>query len=345
MRLILSFDVLLIINQSVTSPPTVYILSASTFHTLWTLSSASLAAFSPVSSVSLAGQTPPIDQPPKPPPTPVFALSGRLLAYASPSPHQSRRISTSSAGSGPSLSSTSSSPFGFTQSELGNAAIKVGGSMLSGMKFLGGIAYEAAKNRIAESGGVSPSPGTRFFSRSAPTDERAFSNTTSDGRPEGKDKDKDKVVAPHTNPTIESGYYVTVLDLSPLLEVDDKPVKIAEFVTSRSQSVAKLAFSKDGCSLISVPENGQVTRVFRIRPQRAEGDSKAGDGVRLYDLRRGRTSVLVESLESTRDGRWVAIGTRNRTVHVFPTNPFGGRPDVVGHLQGKVKNTEELVSH
>lgn len=325
-------------------PPTVHIFSASTFHTLWTLSSASLATFSPVSNVSLAAQTTPIEQPPKPPPAPVFALSQRLLAYASPSPHQPRRVSTSSTGSGPSLSSTSSSPFGFTQNDLGNAALKVGGTVLSGMKFLGGIAYEAAKNRIADAGGsnVTP-PGARFFSRSAPTDERPFSTTSPVIKSE-----KDKVISPHTNPVVDSGYYVTVLDLKGLLDGADMPIKVSEFKTSRSQPVAYLAFSKDGCKLVSVPENGQVVRVFAICPRRAEGDGtedrKAGDGVRLYDLRRGRTSVLVEGVDSARDGRWVAIATRNRTVHVFPTNPFGGRPDVGGHLQGKVRNIDELVS-
>ncbi|KAF9445816.1 hypothetical protein P691DRAFT_784691 [Macrolepiota fuliginosa MF-IS2] len=341
---------------STTLPPTLLIFSASTFHTLWTLSSASLATFSPVSNVSLAPQGSPIDQqqPPAPSSIPVFALSNRLLAYASPSPQQSsRRVSTSSAGSGPSLSLSSvpSSPFGgFSQSDLGNAAIKVGGSVLSGMKFLGGIAYEAAKNRIVEGSTASPTGNGKFFSRSAPTDERPFSMTTSTTTTTTtmEQKQEDNVVAPHTNPVVDSGYYVTVVDLKDLLERRDKPAKIAEFKTSRSQPVAQLAFTKDGCKLVTVPENGQVTRVFMIRPRRAvvgDGDEKVGDGVRLYDLRRGRTSVFVEGVDSARDGRWVAIATRNRTVHVFPTNPFGGRPDVLGHLQGKVKNVDELQPH
>jgi hypothetical protein len=170
-----------------------------------------------------------------------------------------------------------------------------------------------------------------------------------DGRRSGE-HDKDKVVTPHTTPVIESGYHVTVLDLQSLLLRDHQavdspppPTKVAEFLTSKSQQVVKLAFSKDGCSLISVPENGLVVRVFQIRHTRS-GDDRPSDSVRLYDLRWGRTSVSVEGLEGSRDGRWVAIGSRNRTVHVFSTNPFGGRPDVARHLQGKVKNVDELVS-
>ncbi|KAF5344506.1 hypothetical protein D9756_011356 [Leucocoprinus leucothites] len=329
-----------------TSPSTVHILSASTFHTLWTLDSASLATSTtqPVLYLSTQPFTP-IDQPSKPPPAPVIALSGRLLAYASPSPRQSRRISStsSSTGSGPSATSISSSPFRpGSGGDLGNAAIKVVSR---------GIAYEAAKNKIAEASGgpanaPSPIARTRFFSKSAPTDERAFSSSSFISK---EDSDKDKIVTPHTNPVLESGYYVTVVDLQPLLQ-DAKPVKVAEFITSRSQPITRLAFSPDGCKLISVPENGQVTRVFSLRPRRsaAEGEDeerKVGDGVRMYNLRRGRTSGVVESLDCGRDGRWVAIGTKNRTVHVFPVNPFWGRPDMAGHLSGKVKNVDELQTH
>jgi hypothetical protein len=87
---------------------------------------------------------------------------------------------------------------GMMQADVGHAALKVGESMFSGMKFLGGMALEAAKSRVAGggagSGGVggtpegrvgghghtrsssrsgearirSGSPGGRFVSRSAP---------------------------------------------------------------------------------------------------------------------------------------------------------------------------------
>jgi len=175
----------------------------------------------------------------------VFALSHRLLAYASPSPSSpsspsllgigassnvsskaNRRHSSSSAGSigqqsVGTHSSLSSSPFGLggaglgitkitgmTQADVGHAALKVGESMFTGMKFLGGMALEAAKSRVAGSGagsgGVggtregrvggyghtrssshagearirSRSPGGKYVSRSAPD---------SDGMASGRD--------------------------------------------------------------------------------------------------------------------------------------------------------------
>lgn len=123
-------------------------------------------------------------------PHPVFALSHRLLAYASPSPASSsshslgvgasanasskakRRLSSSSAGStsqqsGGTPLSLSSSPFGLggaglgitkmtgmTQADVGQAALKVVESVFSGMKFLGGMALDAAKSRVTGKGRV-----------------------------------------------------------------------------------------------------------------------------------------------------------------------------------------------
>ncbi|TFK70484.1 hypothetical protein BDN72DRAFT_856888 [Pluteus cervinus] len=60
----------------------------------------------------------------------------------------------------------------------------------------------------------------------------------------------------------------------------------------------------------------------------------------VYDLKRGRTSGVVEGVGWAKDGRWVAIGTRNRTVHVFSVNPYGGPPDVASHVEGRVRNVE-----
>jgi hypothetical protein len=64
----------------------------------------------------------------------------------------------------------------------------------------------------------------------------------------------------------------------------------------------------------------------------------------MYDLRRGRTSAVVENLDWAADGRWVAVATQKRTVHIFATNPYGGQPDGPSHVKGKVCNSPKLVS-
>jgi hypothetical protein len=44
-----------------------------------------------------------------------------------------------------------------------------------------------------------------------------------------------------------------------------------------------------------------------------------------------------------RDGRWTELETRNRTVHVFAVNPYGGPPDVKSHLEARVRIVELVV--
>ena len=102
---------------------------------------------------------------PQPQPQPVFALSHRLLAYASPAPLPHPR-------------SPREKPPGMgvkTSTELGVAALRIGGSLLSGVRAVGGRAYEAARAAVeGASAGAERTTGAagagagRFFSRSAP---------------------------------------------------------------------------------------------------------------------------------------------------------------------------------
>jgi hypothetical protein len=348
-------------------------------------------------------------------PYPVFALSHRLLAYASPSPWSSsplhvpsshkRLSSTSSTPSNPiSSSSSSSSPFALggsigmvgkvtnmTQAELGLAALKVGETVLGGMKLLGGMAYDAAKSKVSGGGGDvgrvgRGEGGGRFVSRSAPDTvaendedaaqnfrERRFSNASSSSAYHVT------TVTPSTKSSVSAsgGYYITVVDLSPLLVSVGKstevapnavsPIKIDEFMSSRSQPIAGLQFSGDGTSLAVAQRDGYVVKMFKIRPiasvvlssgifsgskldsneaemrKRWSGHFTSSNAVQMYTLRRGRTSAVVEGVDCSKDGRWFAIGTRNRTVHVFPVNPYGGKADIASHLEGRVRNVDAIV--
>lgn len=64
----------------------------------------------------------------------------------------------------------------------------------------------------------------------------------------------------------------------------------------------------------------------------------------MYDLRRGRTNAIIDGVDVAPDGRWVAMSSRNRTIHVYATNPYGGKTDERSHTGGKVVNCKELVS-
>ncbi|RDB23101.1 hypothetical protein Hypma_009950 [Hypsizygus marmoreus] len=242
----------------------------------------------------------------------IYALSHRLLAYAStttststpsaipPGSHsQQASISTSSSPGGAGPRNTMGLLMGSgvvglpsTQAELGTAALRVGGSVLSGMRTLGGLAFSAARSRVggAGGGGEGSTSGRggggsgvgRFFSRSAPEGvvagagwgrgreaeererERRYSNTSSSSGTGGTGP----VYRHHANPTSEGGYFVTVIDLAPLACAPhaSSPTIVAEFMVLKDKQITRLAFSSDGCTLIVVPRDGHTLQTFQIRP-------------------------------------------------------------------------------
>jgi hypothetical protein len=176
------------------------------------------------------------------------------------------------------------------QAELGHTALKVGGSVLTGMLTLGGMALSTAKNRVASSGsgpvpGVSRETGVgvaRFFSRNAPLDGVAgVSGRTEEGRRERRYSSTSSGVSAspgaasagvaHTLMgvhTPEGGCWVTVVNLAPLLSRREsgvkEPEKIAEFLVSKDKQVVGLWFSSDGCAVVVVPRDGQVEQMYQL---------------------------------------------------------------------------------
>jgi hypothetical protein len=146
------------------------------------------------------------------------------------------------------------------------------------------------------------------------------------------------------------------------------PTKIDEFNASRSQTLADLRFSPDGTSLAVFTGYGHSVKMFKLHPTSsvllsthstalddAGLGSAAGSGgfgigdvdrksaTPVYDLYRGHTTAVVEGFDWANDGRWAAVGTRNRTVHVFAVNPYGGPADVRSHIEARVRNVELVV--
>ena len=241
---------------------------------------------------------------------PVYALHGRLLAYACPAPLVSS--AAHDGGVGP----TKVVP---AEVDVGAVAMKVGGTVLSGIKTLGGLAYRYGAQQIQkdETGpGNSIGKGLgNFFSKSAPAAAASMSGIL----PE-----------PHR----EAGSFVRVVDLGK--ELMTTPTIVSDFKVSPSdsQALSRMMWSADGTELLIVPKDGHTARVFGFPLPKP-----------LYSLKRGRTSAVVEGMAWANDGRWIAIGTRKGTIHVFPTNPYGGKPDgSQGHLHGRVVGMNEVVS-
>lgn len=165
---------------------------------------------------------------------PVFALSHRFLAYACRIPHditpgrQQTNAPVRAEGVG-------------TQPDLGAVAMRVGGTVLSGMRALSGRALTAARARISDTLTTVPS---KPLSRSAPEQETLRNESES---------------GPH------HGGHVTVLDLASLVR-PSRPEVIVEFLASKHQPISALRFSADGSALVVVPGDGQTVKVFQVRP-------------------------------------------------------------------------------
>lgn len=278
-----------------------------------------------------------------------------------------------------------------SQAELGNAALKVGGTVLSGLWSAGRGAYSAARTKMAGEGGAS-SPTTptsvdprvqaaggglagMWFSKSAPAaSQRAYADDggrvvslNEDATARAREEGMEPMMSTSSASDKPAGSFVTIVDLQSLLalrgkdDTETKPETLAEFLALKRQAVSGLQFSEDGANIVVVPEDGQVGRVFAVRPRskalrrlkRGSAQGVAGGGEdeavkddgapwHMYDLRRGRTNAIIDGIDISSDGRWVAMGSRKRTIHVFATNPYGGKADEYSHTGGKVVNCKEL---
>lgn len=319
-------------------------------------------------------------------PLPVFALSGRLLAFASP-----HSPTDPSSGLDPhSVHTAGVFRQSVTPGDVGQAALRVGGTVLSGVKALGGFAFNVAKNKAF--GDSTPSNSRSPALQTGSTDGRSGSGVSALFKPTQdirRQRSASPTEATEATTMMQSvltalpslpgssdstSRHITIIDLLPLLTStgrNPEPEVVTEVIVPRSQPISKLSFSNDGTRLAVSSKDGHTVKVYDVRPTSKAvrrvltgpgngPDSGYADDLRslihaglhtgqdspahVYDLQRGRTSAVIENISWHDDVRWVAVGSRKRTVHVFPVNPYGGRPDDASHLEGHVKNAVEFVS-
>ncbi|KAH9853231.1 hypothetical protein C2E23DRAFT_884844 [Lenzites betulinus] len=298
---------------STSKPPTIHVISSCTLATLYTISSASLVPFTyPASSTTTTAK--PNDvlssldietlHASSASPRPIYALSNRLLAYVSPLSSPAAGPPTSSSASrGHAHTSTPVPPpethgqfklgLGMSQADLGTAAAKLGGSVLSGMKTLGGMAISAARAGVnaAVTGEPVAAPrggglGSMFFSKSAPaaTGSPHEYQTTQDWRrrslrmspPANFDVPFTASGAagsfPPTSPVLPpAGCQIVVVDLRTLLttlpaDAEREPEVVARFKFPKPYPLSGLAFSADGTALALSSRDGHAVRVLQLRP-------------------------------------------------------------------------------
>jgi hypothetical protein len=161
--------------------------------------------------------------------------------------------------------------------------------MLNGMRTLGGMVLSAAKSRVGPSSSgltsANSRPGageigegaTRFFSRSGLFEGGVGVGGDGESRGRGERRysstSSGVSISPGTPGTgathvlagahvLESRCWVTVVDLAPLLSRREmgtrEPETVAWFLASKVKHASVLRFSRDGCTVIVVPRDGQV---------------------------------------------------------------------------------------
>ena len=203
---------------------------------------------------------------------PIFALSGRLLAYSSPTPPSSATDANKYAYATSKPRPTSTSVAIMDTAVKG--AVDISSGVWSGVKALGGMALDAASRSTSSDNG-----GPRFgFSKSVP-------NSSSPLGMLGVGKRLSEVFSGSGTPRIdESGQtgaadkgnaFVTVVDLMPVHGPMSSPRKLAEFCwvdsprtnSHSSQGISSLAWNPNGTQLAVSGTDGLVARVSSIRPQ------------------------------------------------------------------------------
>ncbi|CAE6456130.1 unnamed protein product [Rhizoctonia solani] len=309
---------------STVAPPALHILNSATLDHLSTISAPHVAL-------------------------PVFALSRRVLAYASVPPPPSTSPTPTPSTASPSK----------VQADISMAiegARKVGVGVWSGVKSLLGenIPRSPSTHSPALRSPVPMSPpmlgSPHIYSRSAPSE-----SSYSTGSP------LPRVTVSgsgDTRPPTSQGH-VTIVDLEPLLSGARSPRRIVQHHATPGQAISVLSFSRAGNLLAVTGADGIFVRVFEVRPK---GRYSKG-GPRLtkrdelneleerdtgilwhwYDLQRGLTRRRVTSVVWSADSKWIAVVTVRGTLHMFAINPYGGTPSGMSHLlgSGRIANMTE----
>ncbi|KAF7727201.1 hypothetical protein EC973_007899 [Apophysomyces ossiformis] len=98
--------------------------------------------------------------------------------------------------------------------------------------------------------------------------------------------------------------------------------------------VTCLTFNDPGTLLMSVSKQGHTFHIFSIL---LNGGS-LGNVSHIYSLSRGYTDAQVEDCQFSVDSMWCAVSTARGTTHVYAINPLGGKPEITGHVNGRVNN-------
>ena len=110
---------------------------------------------------------------------------------------------------------------------------------------------------------------------------------------------------------------------------------VAHFL-AHQEPIYALEFNHNGRLLVSADCLGQYFNVFQVNTNSYKCTRTVVK--HLYSLYRGDTTSKVRNMSFSNDSRWLAIGTKRGTTHIFPLNSYGGPVNARTHTKPYVVN-------
>ncbi|KAG2183400.1 hypothetical protein INT43_006406 [Umbelopsis isabellina] len=285
------------------------------------LSAASLEQFAPplIDVFHEVGKNPP------------FTLGSRFLAYATSTP-----VLNTHQGTSPGSSSISGASLGVLSGEkdVKDAAKEVAKEVVNGVKALSEYGYQTLSNYFSNNPSADMANVPPMMPNAAPRRDLPY------GLKDPNDRTASGHLPSPSGAISKKGAYggmVMVRDILKLPSTSTKNLSASVLAHYRPHThpIMILSFNAAGTLLMSVSRQGHTFHVFSILPS----GSNTGSTAHLYSLLRGYTDAQVEDSKFSTDSMWCAVSTARGTTHLYAINPDGGRPEILGHVRGKARNS------
>ncbi|KAI9262001.1 hypothetical protein BY458DRAFT_515538 [Sporodiniella umbellata] len=191
-----------------------------------------------------------------------------------------------------------------TESDMKGAAKDIAKEVVSGMKSLGEFSYNQLSN---------------YFGQSMPATPPSIGDV---------DKDTVRKVSP--------AGMVMMRDIPKLPQYPGKGFgnSLVAHFRPHTHPISCLTFDPAGMLLMSASKQGHTFHIFSILTNTRSQENVS----HVYSLSRGYTDAQVEDCQFSVDSNWCAISTARGTTHIYAINPYGGKPELTGHIHNKVSN-------
>ncbi|KAI8997738.1 hypothetical protein BDB01DRAFT_772246 [Pilobolus umbonatus] len=256
---------------------------------------------------------------------PVFTLGSRFIAYAT---------STPIINSDPVMSLLTNKSIGYTgfgvlqgEKDVKGAAKDIAKEVVSGMKTLSEMGYNTLSSYFSPG-----NPNDKMMYGSSPT--RRKSMGTSPGTKQDYITTLNSSSSSSTKKITPSGM-IMIRDILKLPSIPTRNISasiIAHF-KPHTHPISCLRFNQAGTILMSASKPGHTFHIFTILTSGTPNTAS-----HLYSLSRGFTDAQIEDCQFSIDSTWCAVSTARGTTHIYAINPYGGKPEIAGHVHGKVNN-------